>query len=225
MSGQSRPIRMLIADDQYLFLTGLANVLRDWPDVQVVGQASNGREAVKRVRQLRPDVVLMDINMPEMTGLEATRIIRREMPEVKVVMLTVSEEDEYLFEAIKLGAHGYLLKDLKPVVLREMIAAVSRGETPISPLMAKKVLREFARHIPATPIPGPVEELTDREKDVLALAAGGADNRAIAEQLYLAPGTVKRHMHNILTKLHARSRAEAAAYAIREGIIPPQAPE
>lgn len=215
-------MRVLLVDDQYLFLTGLANVLDDWPDVQVVGQASNGREAVQKAHQLRPDLILMDVNMPEMTGLEATRVLRRELPEVKIVILTVSEDDENLLEAIKVGAHGYLLKDLKPAVLREMLAAVSRGETPLSPLMAKKILREFSRYIPATPVSAPTEELTGREKDVLALVAGGADNREIAERLYLAPGTVKRHIHNILTKLRARSRAEAAAYAIREGIIPPE---
>ena len=215
------PLRVLLVDDQLLFRKALKSVLADWTDVQVVGEAEDGLEAVAKVRDLHPDVVLMDINMPDMSGLEATQLVRRDLPQVRILILTVSEQDDHLFEAIKLGAHGYLLKDLKPEVLHEMLLAVARGETPISPLMARKILSEFARRLPLMPAPKPVEELTSREKDVLALVAAGADSRMIAERLCLAPGTVKRHLHNILAKLHARSRDEAAAYAVRCGIIPP----
>ena len=222
MNSISHPIRVLLVDDQVLFLHGLANVLSDWPDVQVVGQAGDGLDAVAKVRRFHPDVVLMDINMPNMNGLEATRLLRREMPELKIVILTVSEQDENLFEAIKLGATGYLLKDIKPVVLHEMLLSVARGEAPISPAMAGRILSEFARHLPPTSAPHPIGELTPREKEVLELVATGADNRAIAERLCLAPGTVKRHLHNILDKLQARSRDEAAAYALRHGLISPE---
>lgn len=219
VSSNFRPIRVLLVDDQVLFLHGLANVLSDWPDVEVLGQATDGLDAVTKAQRLHPDVVLMDINMPNMDGLEATKLLRREMPELKVVIITVSEQDENLFEAIKLGATGYLLKDIKPVVLHEMLLSVARGEAPISPAMASKILNEFARRLPPTTPPQPFGELTSREKEVLELVATGADNRAIADRLYLAPGTVKRHLHNILDKLQARSRDEAAAYALLHGLI------
>ncbi len=225
MSSRPKPIRVLLVDDQLLFLHGLANVLGDWPDVRVVGEASDGLDAVAKARKLEPDIVLMDINMPTMNGLEATRILRQEMPTVKVVVLTISEQDEYLFEAIKGGASGYLLKDIKPVVLHEMLLAVARGEAAISPVMAARILEEFAKYLPLAAEPEPTEELTDREKEVLELVAAGYDNRAIAKSLCLAPGTVKRHLHNILDKLHARSRGEAAAYALRHGIISPRPPQ
>ncbi len=225
MGSKSSPIRVLLVDDQVLFLHGLANVLEDWPDLQVVGTASDGEEAVAKAQMLHPDVVLMDINMPNMNGLDATRTLRREMPEVKVVVLTVSEEDENLFEAVKLGARGYLLKDIKPLVLHEMLLAVARGESPISPVMAARVLNEFAKYLPLAAVPTTRGELTAREKEVLEMVAVGADNRAIAERLYLAPGTVKRHLHNILDKLQARTRDEAAAYALRHGMISPELPE
>ncbi len=221
MSLNRQPLTVLLVDDQLLFRKGLESVLADWPDVQVVGEAENGLEAIAKAHTLRPDIVLMDINMPHLDGLKATELIRHELPDVKVLVLTVSEQDENLFEAIKVGAHGYLLKDLKPEVLHEMLLAVARGEVPISPLMAKKIINEFARQLPLVPVPKPVEELTPREKEVLALVAAGMDNQEIAERLFLAEGTVKRHLHNILAKLQARSRREAAAYAVRHGIIPP----
>lgn len=221
MAPSTSPIRVLLADDQSLFRHGLSNIIGDWPDIQVVGAAADGVEAVALARRFNPDVVLMDINMPNMNGLEATRLLHRELPEIKVVILTVSEQDESLFEAIKIGARGYLLKDIKPVVLHEMILAVVRGEAPISPVIAGKILSEFARHMPVLPGPKPIRLLTDREKEVLELVATGADNRTIADRLYLAPGTVKRHLHNILDKLQARSREEAADFARRQGLISP----
>ena len=217
----SDQIRVLIVDDIAETRDHLSKLLGFEKDIEVVGAAASGAEALEMAAKLHPDVVLMDINMPQLDGLKATELIRHELPEVKVLVLTVSEQDENLFEAIKVGAHGYLLKDLKPEVLHEMLLAVARGETPISPLMAKKIIAEFARQLPLVPVPKPVEELTLREKEVLALVAAGTDNQEIAERLFLAEGTVKRHLHNILTKLQARSRREAAAYAVRHGLIPP----
>ena len=221
MRSKNSPVRLLLVDDQVLFLQGLLNVFQDWPEVQIVGQASDGQQAVQKARSLQPDIVLMDLNMPNMDGLEATRVFREEMPEVKVVILTVSEEDENLFEAIKAGARGYLLKNIRPLVLHDMVLAVARGESAVSPLMATKILNEFTRHLPITNVPRLTRDLSPREKEVLELVAIGEDNKAIAERLVLAPGTVKRHLHNILEKLQARNREEAASYAIRQGLISP----
>ncbi|TAK28668.1 MAG: response regulator transcription factor [Chloroflexota bacterium] len=215
----SSEVRVLLVDDQILFRKALCSVLADWDELQVVGEAANGAEAVAKAAELRPDIVLMDIHMPGMNGLDATRLIRRDVPEARIVMLTVSEQDDHLFEAIRIGAQGYLLKNVTAEVLREMLTAVARGETPISPLMAGKILNELVQHVPFMNLPRPEEELTPREKEVLVLAAEGLDNGMIAERLCLAPGTVKRHMHNILAKLHARSRAEAAACALHYGLI------
>ena len=163
--------------------------------------------------------ITMDIHMPGMNGLDVTRLIYRDVPETRIVVLTVSEQDNHLFESIKLGAQGYLLKNVTAEILREMLTAVSRGEAPISPLMASKTLSEFVQRVPFVTLPRPEEELTPREKEVLTLVAAGVENGMIAERLCLAPGTVKRHMHNILAKLHARNRAEAAACALHYGLI------
>lgn len=225
MASVHKPIRVLIVDDQSLFRRGLYSIISDWPDVQVLGEATDGLEAVAEARKSQPDVILMDVNMPNMDGLEATRVLLKEMPEVKVVILTVSEQDESLFEAIKFGARGYLLKDIKPAMLHEMLHAVVRGEAPISPAMASKILNEFTKRLPTTSAPQPIADLTVREKEVLELVATGADNKTIADRLYLAPGTVKRHLHNILDKLQARSRDEAADYARRRGLISPPSRE
>ena len=217
---KKRPLRILLVDDQVLFLKGLGNVLGDWPDVSVVGEAANGEEALEQAVVLRPDIILMDLNMPQMDGLEATAVIQRELPHTKIVILTVSEQDENLLRAIRVGASGYLLKDIKPAVLHEMLLSVARGETPLAPLMAAKILREFALLAPKQPLLEPGDErLTDREIEVLELVAAGLDNRALADRLFLAPGTVKRHLHNIMTKLRAHSREEAAAFAARRGLI------
>jgi DNA-binding NarL/FixJ family response regulator len=220
--GKASSIKVLLVDDQVLFLNGLANVLSDWPEVKVVGEAANGAEGVARARELRPDVIFMDLNMPVMDGVEATRAIVAEMPETKIVMLTVSEEDASLHEALKAGACGYLIKDIKPAVLHEMLLAVARGETPISPLMAGKILRNLGGRLPQSDVPHPRGQLTDREREVLELVAMGADNATVAQRLVLAPGTVKRHLHNIFDKLQAKSRAEAAAFARYHGMISPK---
>jgi len=219
MKGQQ--IRILLVDDQLLFRKGVRSLLDEEPDMEVVGEASNGLEAVEQVLAKHPDVVLMDINMPICGGVEATRQIKARRPETKIVALTVSDEDDDLFEAIKAGAEGYLLKDLRPEELFQMLRGVIRGETPISPAVAGKLLSEFRRR----PWPQPSQragwDLTARELEVLQLVAEGLGNAEIAARLFVVEGTVKNHLHNILEKLHLENRVQAAAYAIREGLVQP----
>jgi DNA-binding NarL/FixJ family response regulator len=216
---------VLIVDDQVLFREGIASLLSTVPDLIVVGQAADGTEAVEKARDLRPDLVLMDVNMPRMTGLQATRIIRQELPETQVVILTVSDADDDLFEAIKAGAIGYLLKNTRAEALFERLRGVLRGEAALSPLLAARVLAEFAQHRENKEPIRPSEELTDREREVLQLVVDGANNRDIALALQIAESTVKRHLHNILEKLHLENRLQAASYALRKGLVePPREP-
>ena len=219
-----KPIRVLVVDDQVLFREGLANLLSSQEDIAAIGDAGDGLEAIEKAHQLQPDLVLMDINMPRLNGLEATRRIRAELPEIKIVILTVSDADDDLFEAIKAGAIGYLLKNLKAQSLFERLRGAMRGEAALSPLLAAKVLEEFARQrqreAQAKDDQG---GLTDREREVLQLVMDGASNKDIANTLCIAESTVKRHLHNILEKLHLENRVQAAAYAVRKGLIEPQA--
>lgn len=226
MKGQE--IRVLLVDDQLLFRKGVRSLLDEEPDMVVVGEASNGLEAVQQALAREPDVVLMDINMPICGGVEATRQIKAKRPETKIVALTVSDEDDDLFEAIKTGAEGYLLKDLRPDELFQMIRGVMRGETPISPAVAGKLLSEFRRRPWRQPSQRAGWDLTARELEVLQLVAEGLGNAEIAARLFVVEGTVKNHLHNILEKLHLENRVQAAAYAIREGLVQPprrQGPE
>lgn len=215
------PIRILLVDDQLLFRKGVRALLEEEPGMEVVGEAGNGREALEHVRALKPDAVLMDISMPVCGGVEATRLIKAEFPETRIVALTVSDEDQDLFEAIKGGAEGYLLKDLRPVELFEMLRGVMRGETPISPAIAGKLLTEFRRRPWREPSETAGWDLTSRELEVLQLVAEGLGNAEIAARLFIVEGTVKNHLHNILEKLHLENRVQAAAYAIREGLVEP----
>ncbi|MBI4340560.1 MAG: response regulator transcription factor [Chloroflexi bacterium] len=209
--------RVLIVDDHDLFRDGIASLLQS-RGYEVVGEASNGLEAVEKTRQLRPDIILMDIRMPDMGGLEATRIIKAEIPDMKVVILTVSDDEEDLFEAIKSGAQGYLLKKLKSEVFFDLIAGVTQGEAPISPPMAAKMLEEFSRSSQAKAIADLKQGLTDREEQVLHLIAQGRTNKEIASQLVISESTVKYHLRNILDKLHLENRAQVMAYAARRGM-------
>ncbi len=206
-------MRVLLADDHALVRAGIASLLRA-SGVEVVAEAGDGDEAITYARQLRPDLIFMDIKMPRRNGLEATKAIKAELPEIKVVMLTVSDEDADLFEAIKSGAEGYLLKNLRESEFADVLARIANDEPILSPPLARKLLREFARLKESTS-----EGLTKREMDVLALVARGATNKEIAAELYVSPSTVDFHMRNILAKLHLRNRAQVVAWAVEHGLV------
>ncbi|HEY3058117.1 MAG TPA: response regulator transcription factor [Chloroflexota bacterium] len=214
-------MRVLIADDHPLFRDGLRSLL-EARGIDVVGEAKNGREAVEQSKRLRPDVVLMDLNMPGVGGLDATRLISAEQTNVKVVVLTASEDDANLFEAIKSGAQGYLFKNLDSNEFFRLLEGVARGEPALTPGLARKLLGEFAR--PAAPAqPAATNEaqsLTEREREVLNLLVQGVtSNRELAERLVVTENTVKYHLRNILDKLHVQNRAQVVAYAVRHGIV------
>jgi DNA-binding NarL/FixJ family response regulator len=210
-------MRVVLADDHVLFRAGIASLLRAW-GMEVVGQAGDGDEALELAQKLRPDLLLMDIGMPGCNGLEATKRIKAELPELRVVIVTVSDEDADLFEAIKAGADGYLLKDMSEDDLSRTLKGIASGETLLSGRFASRVLEEFARL--ARDGNGKAEdELTPRERDVLELVAAGATNREIGVALYISENTVDFHVKNILHKLHLRNRAQAAAYAVHSGLV------
>jgi DNA-binding NarL/FixJ family response regulator len=198
----------------------MASLLDMRDDLQVVGEASDGNEGIKAARELIPDLILMDVNMPNCNGMEATRMIKKEMPHVKIVMLSASEEDQDLFEAIKVGAQGYLLKDLEPYQLYDLLQSLSRGETPLSGTMATKILREFSKPEKEKTVTVEYEEaLTDREVGILKLVAEGLTNKEISEKLVISENTVKIHLRNILEKLQLKNRIQAAVYAVRQGMM------
>lgn len=212
-------MRVLLADDHSLFRAGIASLLRAW-GMDVVGQAGDGLEAVALTRRLRPDLVLMDIDMPRCSGLEATRLIKAELPDVRIVIVTVSDEDDHLFEAVRSGAEGYMLKGMTEEELERTLDAIAAGEPALSPALAARVLDEFARLGRAGSERAPDgPELTPRETDVLRHVAAGATNREVAAALVVSEHTVNFHMKNILHKLHLRNRAQAVAYAIRTGLV------
>lgn len=206
-------MRVVLADDHALVRAGIASLL-DACGLDVVAQADDGDEAISYVRQLRPDLVLMDIQMPTCSGLQAARTIKEEMPDVKVVMLTVSEDDDDLFEAVKSGIDGYLLKNLTEAEFTEMLARLEQDEPIMSATLARRLMREFAR-LKQDSVGG----LTKREREVLTLVASGATNREIAAGLYISESTVDFHMRNILAKLGVRNRAQAAAWALEHGAL------
>jgi len=210
-------MRIVLADDHALFRDGVSSLLRAWGH-DVVGHAADGREAVDLVVRLEPDLVLMDVRMPGISGVEATREIALVRPETPIVMLTVSEDEEDLFAAIRAGARGYLLKDLEAAQLRTMIEAVARGEAAITPATAARIIRHLARlgTVADEAIPDP---LTVRELEVLRLVTAGRRNKEIALELGISENTVKYHLRNILEKLHAQSRTEVATRALREGLV------
>ncbi len=215
------PIRVLIADDQPLYRRGLEVVLHTEENIEVVGEAENGEEAIAKAEELAPDVVLMDVRMPRINGIEATQAIRDRVPTTKILMLTVSDEDSDLYEAIKAGASGYLLKEVSVEEVADSIRAVMQGESKITPSMASKLINEFSamskRADERQRLPAPA--LTARELEVLKLVAKGMSNREIADELFISENTVKNHVRNILEKLHLHSRMEAVMYALREKLL------
>jgi len=205
-------LRVLVADDHRLFRQGLIGLMQTRRDlIDVVGEAATGRETLSQAERLRPDVVLMDIHMPDGSGLEATAHMRQSLPGTAVVILTASESDEDLYEAVRLGTAGYLLKSLDADELFELLAGVARGEPAVTRAMAARMLRSVAQHT--------VHALTERELDVLRLVAQGYSNAQAAERLYITVNTVKAHLKNILEKLQLQNRTQAAAYAMRNGLL------
>jgi DNA-binding NarL/FixJ family response regulator len=219
MSGA--PVRVLLVDDQALFREALATLLEVRPEIEVVGEAANGAEALDRVAGLRPDVVLMDLHMPVLDGIAATRRLRVERPEVRVLALTTFDDDEDVFAALRAGAVGYLLKDVSADRLVEALLAAARGESVLQPSVAARVVARFAElSDDAPPRPQPlVVPLSDRELEVLRLLADGGSNREIAAALFLAEGTVKNHVTNVLAKLGARDRTQAALRGRALGLV------
>ena len=211
-------ISVVIVDDHALVRQGLRTFLDLHEDIQVTGEAANGLEAVEQVGQLRPDVVLMDLVMPEMDGIEAIKRIRSICPDTKVVVLTSFTEDEKLFPAIKAGAMGYLLKNVSPGDLVNAIKAAHRGEAQLNPEIARRLMEEVSNEPSTSGEP----ELTRREMDVLRLIAQGRNNRGISEELVLSEATVKTHVSNILGKLHLADRTQAAIYAINQSLVSPE---
>jgi DNA-binding NarL/FixJ family response regulator len=215
------PVRVLIVDDHALFRRGLQMVLEGETDIDVVGEAQDGQEAIERAENTTPDVVLMDVRMPKRSGIEATRTIKDTLPSTKILMLTISDEEADLYEAIKAGASGYLLKEISIEEVADAVRAVHAGQSLISPSMASKLLNEFAamvkRRDERAQVPGP--RLTSRELEVLKLVAKGLNNRDIGQELFISENTVKNHVRNILEKLHLHSRMEAVVYAVREKLL------
>jgi DNA-binding NarL/FixJ family response regulator len=218
---QTERLRVLVCDDHALFRRGLQMVLEQEDDLELVGEASDGVEVVTKAQELMPDVILMDVRMPKRSGIEAATEIKETLPHVKILMLTISDEEADLYEAIKAGASGYLLKEIPIEEVADAIRSVWAGQSRISPSMASKLLSEFAAMSKASEdkpqMPAP--RLTEREMEVLRLVAQGLNNRDIAKKLFISENTVKNHIRNILEKLHLHSRMEAVVYAVREKMI------
>jgi DNA-binding NarL/FixJ family response regulator len=216
-------IRVLIADDQAMVREGLAVLLNAKADIEVAAEATDGQEAVRKAAEARPDVVLMDVRMPEMDGIEATRRICSdpETATVKVVVLTTFDEDENVYAAVRAGASGFLLKDVTPAVLLDAIRSCAAGDAVIAPAVTRRLLAEFARRPVAGEAGARLAELTPRETEVLVLVAEGLSNAEISGRLFLSPATTKTHVSRILTKLGARDRAQLVAIAYETGLVRP----
>jgi len=214
-------MRIVIADDHALFRDSLRSLLAA-RDLEVVGEARNGREAIELAWKLKPDVVLMDLMMPEMDGLDATKRLAAELPDVKVIVLTASDDEANLFEAIKAGAKGYLLKDLEADRFFALLEGVAQGEPALTPSLARKLLDEFARPKPTAREEYDPDALTEREQEVLELMVDGiTSNRRLASELGVSENTVKFHVRNILDKLHLHNRAQVVAYALKHRLVEP----
>jgi DNA-binding NarL/FixJ family response regulator len=213
-------IQILLADDQALFREALRMLISSQPDLEVIGEADNGKEVIQLAESLRPNVVLMDLQMPVMNGVVATRHLHSEQPDCHVIALTTFDTDEYVFDCLRAGAVGYLLKDAPSETLFAAIRAAARGESFLQPSVTTRVLAEFTRlsDQPSAPSSTLVEPLSDREREILRLIARGSSNREIADALFITEGTVKNHVTNILSKLDVRDRTQAALKARELGL-------
>jgi DNA-binding NarL/FixJ family response regulator len=214
-------IKVLVVDDQELVRAGFIMILNSQADIDVVGEADNGSEAVDAVRRLRPDVVLMDIRMPIMDGLEATRILKASGLEVRVLILTTFDPDEYVYEALQSGASGFVLKDIPPHDLLAAVRVVAKGEALLAPSITRRLIARFAEQLSPPATSQELERLTDRETEVLRLMAKGLSNSEIAKQLYLSPTTIKSHVAGVLAKLGVRDRVQAVVFAYENGVVRP----
>jgi len=218
---ETLPIRVLIADDHALFRQGVRRLLDTASDIQVVGEAASGTEALRLVEDLAPDVVLLDVSMPGPSGVEVARVVKTTSPRTRVIIVTVFTNEEFLFEAIKAGAMGYLLKDSSPEELIRAVRVVAQGEGLIAPAMAGKIFKEFARAADTREAAPLVTPLTQREVEILQHVAAGLANKEIASRLGISERTVKNHLSNIMEKLQVNSRTQAAVYALKSGLVPP----
>jgi DNA-binding NarL/FixJ family response regulator len=215
---KSKIVRVLLAEDHTIVRKGLRALLADEPDIEVIAEAEDGREAVQMAQQSLPDLVLMDLSMPGLNGLEATRQIKRRAPEVKVLVLTRHANEEYVFQILRAGASGYVVKSAAPAELVSAIRAVYRGDSFLSPAISRTVIEEYVRQAEAM-VQDSYEQLTDREREVLQLIAEGHSSREIAERLTLSEKTVRTHRANLMDKLDLHSTAELTQYAIRKGLV------
>jgi DNA-binding NarL/FixJ family response regulator len=216
-------IRVLLADDQVLVRAGFRALLDAQEDIEVVGEATDGEEAVRLARTLEPDIVLMDVRMPGVDGLEATRLIAasEELSEVRIIMLTTFDLDEYVFEALRLGASGFLVKNTEPAELIHAVRAVGAGDALLSPSVTKRLVAEFAERAKQPRPPAELDALTEREREVMGLVAEGLSNDEIAERLVVSPATAKTHVSRAMVKLHARDRAQLVVIAYESGLVRP----
>jgi DNA-binding NarL/FixJ family response regulator len=217
-------IRVLLCDDQALVRSGFRMILEAREDIEVVGEAEDGAQALELARRRRPDVILMDIRMPRLDGVEATRRLVEAGSEARILILTTFDLDEYVYEALRAGASGFVLKDLQPAQLVEAIRVVARGEALLAPTVTRRLLDRFARELPRSPGAPPPElsSLTEREREVLGLLAGGLSNAELAERLFLSETTVKTHVSSILRKLGLRDRVQAVVVAYQAGLVRPR---